>query len=511
MFTAGRDRLRKAVAAAAATGMVALGLVATGTAGTLSAFATPRPPVRQTSVSSAAIDMNKNYTISVEPQLNENGQGTDADGKEGKFDTAKKLPSGTFKLEKGKYDVSTVSGYNNATAATADTFTPDTDSTALTQELNGEGKATFTVKPGLYRLTQTVAPNGYLSAVPALILIPLTDKDTGKWMDKVTVYPKNGKAGKITKKDITDANTVIKPGSKMKFEISSPIPTLKKGDNEFTVYQITDKPSEALKVDSTNSKIEKVEILDGANKEEMGKDTYEVLNTGDYGIKFTATGLTKLKEKMGKSVVVTLSGTVAPENDAVWTKAASNWVIENKASYNWDSKKGENGGNTTEEEDHPKDQMAKVKIMNKDGSGTDLNSKNAEFDIYSCGKNSTDDKPVAAGDPLYTGVKAGTETGPIAAGKDLCIKQTKAPDGYELGGSVAKVKFTKEAVKKANEDQPNNPVVEVTYTNTLKSDSILSKLPLTGGAGIALFLIVAAGLFGGAYYYARRSRAQAEN
>ena len=88
----------------------------------------------------------------------------------------------------------------------------------------------------------------------------------------------------------------------------------------------------------------------------------------------------------------------------------------------------------------------------------------------------------------------------------MCIKQTKAPTGYELGNKIVKVEFDKDTVKNAaDKKQP----VEVTYENTLKSSDILSKLPLTGGAGIALFLIVAAGLLGGAYYYARRNRVRA--
>ena len=75
-----------------------------------------------------------------------------------------------------------------------------------------------------------------------------------------------------------------------------------------------------------------------------------------------------------------------------------------------------------------------------------------------------------------------------------------------MGSSVQKVDFDKDTVKAAADA---NKAVEVDYQNTLKSSDILSKLPLTGGAGIALFLIVAAGLLGGAYYYARRNRVRA--
>ena len=84
MFSNTKKFVRRGMALAAALGMAALGLVAVGAPG---ANAAP------------AIDPNKDYTISVEPQVGETG--VTADGKSGKFDTTKALESGTFKLTKG--------------------------------------------------------------------------------------------------------------------------------------------------------------------------------------------------------------------------------------------------------------------------------------------------------------------------------------------------------------------------------------------------------------------------
>ncbi|WP_122819279.1 SpaH/EbpB family LPXTG-anchored major pilin [Varibaculum vaginae] len=495
MFSNTKKFARRGMALAAALGMAALGLVSVGAP---SANAEP----------TTGFDMTKDYTINVWPQTNDDGKGdkSKTDGKDTHWDDASKLPSGKFKLEKGNYAVNTTAGYNAATKATVDTFKADPNFTALEQELT-EGKTSFTVKPGLYKLTQTVSPDGYQSALPALILVPMTDKDKGTWMDTVTVYPKNGKAGVIKKKDITPDTQAIIPGSEMTFQIDSPIPTMQKEGNKFNLYQITDTPSKALKVDKTNSKIQKVEIVDGQNLTPLKEADYELLDGDTYGIKFTTAGLGKLQNNQGKVVRVTLTGKVAPANDTVWNGPAADWVIENKASYKWDSEKGENGGNTTGGGDHPTTKMANVKIMNKDND-KDINDKNAEFSIYSCAANSTKEAPVTMGEPLYTGVKAGKIAGKVAAGKDLCIEQTKAPDGYEKG-AIQQVQFTAEMVKTAIDTDANSPVVEVEYQNNLSTDSLLSKLPLTGGAGIALFLIVAAGLLGGAYYYARRNRVNA--
>lgn len=492
MFTTNNKLVRKGMALAAALGMSALGLVAIGAPG---ANAAP------------AIDKDKDFTISVEPQVGETGVA--ADGKSGKFNDSKKLPSGTFKLEKGSYDVTTTAGYNQATTATTANFTPADPSNVQTKELDTTtGKTSFTVKPGLYRLTQTKAPTGYKAALPSLILIPMTDPATGNWMDTVTVYPKNGSAGKITKKDITDKDQVVKPGVEMKFEIDSPIPTLTAKDqgDKLKSYKVTDTPSGPLKVDKDNSKIEKVEIVDGGTKTPLTADTDYTVIENPYGIQLTAAGLAKLDANSGKTLRVTLTGKVAPKGDQIWNEDASKWVIKNKAAYDYESEKGENGGSETDDKDQPTVPMAKLQVNNKDGQ-TDINAKGAEFSVYACDDTATGDASTK-GDAILTGLKAGEVSDEPLAARDnnLCIVQTKAPSGYEKGSSVVKVGFDKDTVKAAADAKK---AVEVEYQNTLKSSDILSKLPLTGGAGIALFLIVAAGLLGGAYYYARRNRVRA--
>ena len=491
MFSNTKKLVRRGTALAAALGMAALGLVAVGAPG---ASAAP------------AIDATKDYTISVEPQIGETG--VPADGKSGHFDADKKLPSGTFKLEKGNYDVTTAAGYNAATTATTANFTPADPAVEDTKELGADGKISFTVKPGLYRLTQTEAPTGYKAALPSLILIPMTDPDTGNWMETVTVYPKNGSAGKITKKDITAKDQVIKPGSEMKFEIDSPIPTLTAKDqgDKLKSYKVTDTPSGPLKVDSDNSTIEKVEIVDGDTTTALDAADYTVLTSTPYGIELTKTGLAKLDANSGKTLRVTLTGKVAPKGDPIWSEDASKWVIKNKAAYDYESEKGENGGSETDPKDQPDIPMAKLQVNNKDGQ-TDINDKGAEFSVYACDSAATGD-PSTTGEAILTGLKAGEASSEPLGARDnsLCIVQTKAPDGYELGSSVVKVGFDKDTVKAAADQ---NKPVEVDYQNTVKSSDILSKLPLTGGAGIILFLIVAAGLLGGAYYYARRNRVRA--
>ena len=489
MFSNTKKFVRRGMATAAALGMAALGLVAVGAPG---ASAAP------------AIDKNKEYTISVEPQVGETG--VTADGKSGHFDATKALDSGTFKLTKGDYDVTTTAGYNAATKATPANFKASTETGAVQTQDLVNGKTSFKVKPGLYLLTQTAAPSGKKVAKPSLILIPMTDPDTGTWMDTVTVYPKNGSAGKITKTNITDKDTVLVPGTEMTFQIDAPIPTLTDAEDAFKSYQVTDTPSGPLKVDDSNSRIVKVEIVDGTSVvATLAAGDYQKITDPKYGIKLTDSGLAKILNYKEKVLRVTLTGKLAPEGDPIWTQSADKWVAKNAADYKFESKKGEGGGSGTGPggtEDH----MAKLKINNVDGT-IDLNAKGATFDVYACDSKATGD-PSTTGKAVFTGLKAGeiSKTAIGAHANGLCVVQTKAPTGYELGNAVVKVTFDESTVTTAATD--NKPVV-TEYENTLKSSDILSKLPLTGGAGIALFLIVAAGLLGGAYYYARRNRVRA--
>ena len=492
MFSNTKKFVRRGMATAAALGMAALGLVAVGAPG---ASAAP------------AIDPTATYKIHVvllsgDKMKNQDGKKID------NVDADRLLKDGKFKLEKGSYDVTTTKGYKDALAAKVTDFTPANPAVESETQVGADGTITFdNLKPGLYRLTQTVASTGYVPAKASLIMIPLTDESTGKWLDEVWVYPKNAKLDKIVKENITDKNLVLKAGSEMKFTISAPIAKLSDTDS-FTSFKVFDNPSGALKVDSTHSEIKKVEIIDPANSTAAGVELtattdYKVVDAPSYGIELTAGGLKKLDANQGKILRVTLTGKVA---DPMPTDV-SQWFLKNSAKSVHTSK--ENPTETTNETEKDKDpttKMARVKIINKDGS-KDISNLKAEFSIYSCENGSGD--PSTTGKPLYENVVAGTETEPMSAGADLCIKQTKAPKGYELGSAIVKAPFTEDAVAQAPKNGAGQPVVSVEYQNTVNSSDILSKLPLTGGAGIALFLIVAAGLLGGAYYYARRNRVRA--
>lgn len=82
----------------------------------------------------------------------------------------------------------------------------------------------------------------------------------------------------------------------------------------------------------------------------------------------------------------------------------------------------------------------------------------------------------------------------------LCLVEKKAPEGYQLLPKPAQVDFTPDIVKAAAD-----LTVVAQVKNEVDDGSIFGKLPLTGGAGVALIIILGGAVLGGAVYSARRA------
>lgn len=66
------------------------------------------------------------------------------------------------------------------------------------------------------------------------------------------------------------------------------------------------------------------------------------------------------------------------------------------------------------------------------------------------------------------------------------------------------VDFTKDAVLADDTDPVRTIEATVTYPGT--TSDIINKLPLTGGQGIVLFLVIGLAMIGAGVYYTRRHR-----
>lgn len=478
-------RIRRGVAAVASAGLLALGLGA----------------VAPVSNAANVINPNATYTITVHAQ--KGPVGTAATGTEADNPSHEAVAEAKFKLEKSTLDVTTGQGYAKAKEGTFDTA--DTSFTEGAEKATGaDGTASFTgLKPGYYKLVQTKAPVGLSPAKDSYILVPLTDPNTGTYMDTIHVYPKSTDAGTVTKKDITPETSLVTKGSTMDFQIDASIRNLATG-HKFDKFVVTDTPITGLEVNGAKGKVTKVEIVETAD----ATTAAETLADGDFQVTdgaaenvekkvvtLTAPGLEKVSAKQGKFLRVTIQATVAANVGEKVSNSASN---TNKADDETsDTEVSTPGGDQT-----PTTLMGKLKIQNFKTNTTEALT-GAKFKVFLC-----EGTEGVTGNALSIDGKnefaANELIGPMRAmsTKKLCVKQTVAPKGYELNPAATQVAFDEAAIKAAEAAGGDKAVVATVYNST--TSEFTSKLPLTGGAGIVLFVLIGAGLLAVAYRRARK-------
>ncbi|NMX03744.1 SpaH/EbpB family LPXTG-anchored major pilin [Mobiluncus mulieris] len=390
--------------------------------------------------------------------------------------SAKSVDNVAFTLKKhADIDVSTLDGMKKAAAVKADTFNADS-STPLTCTSVGDSCKFENLSPAVYLLEQTSAPKGYQKAIKSVIVLPLTNAAGNGFIYDIHVYPKNAKAGKITKENTTPKGTFLKEGSEMTFKITVPIPA-KDDKNPYTEFSVTDSPVSGLEL-TTNS-ITKIQL--GA--EDLTSSTHFNVTKDSNNIKvsFTSDGLSKLNGISSETnLLVYVKGTVKGIADA--------GAVKNKASYTYKRKDGSTGGGETGDDDSNPDSTLKfgfIKITNVE-AGTNTNLTGAKFKIGKC---SNDEKSLSknAKDILSGEFESGTNAlGPVGmleTGK-LCVEQTQAPTGYALNPEATAKSFNSAALTSVSKSAP----MEFKIENT-KSSDFLSKLPLTGGPGVIAFLV----------------------
>ncbi|NMW44806.1 SpaH/EbpB family LPXTG-anchored major pilin [Mobiluncus curtisii] len=415
------------------------------------------------------------------------------------------IQGAAFKLEKSTINITTNQGYSEALALTAASFgSTDSDFGAKTGTTGSDGSFTFSnLKPGVYRLTQTAAPEGKTLMAPAVVFVPMTDPaNTANWVYDIHVYPKNGDASKIKKTDITPAGTPITVGSTMTWQMDVPIPDIDTNDT-FATFKVQDLPTNMKATIVSSVTIDPEHANTGltagnANDYTVATDSP---TANQLEVTFTPNGLTKINAAKGKTMRLIVKTEVL--NSVNTTDGVTNAA---KAIY---TTANGGGGETTivSDPDNPaKTTFGKLKILNENATGTKLSG--AKFKIYQC-----------AGDPLgtkttgnaltigsnsefeITDAANGVIVGPLGATEgELCLVQTKAPDSYQQLAGPQKFEFTKTKITGATDK-----TVTVTVKNTSTS-SITGLLPNTGGKGIILFVIVGLVLLGGAAVYMRRQR-----
>lgn len=453
-------------------------------------------------------------------------------------------------------DLTSIQGWRDAEKIQKDPSLQGVTFTKVdTLDSNAQGLATGKFPIGLYRVTESKAPNGYVGSAPFYVTLPMTHPvERNSWLNEVHVYPKNNPQ-EASAKTVKDANK--NQGDTITYTLEGGV--TRYDQRNINSYVLTDYyPSARLAPEGANHGVTKVYLADanGAELETLEAADYTVTNAaaGTAGtsltrITLTPAGVTKLNANKNATQVRAsvnfkvsdLPNTANPA-DSVVNKIN---VTQNPAKNPPEPGKPNEPGNPPEDpqtppNDPPEDAPKAVSYWGnlevlKQKAGTNENLKDAEFSVYRCSSETANDpekpnpgpfkleeKAIQSGTTgedgkvFFTGLHANNFQDGKAEPSNpsgYCLVETKAPDGTQLqprpiyfevlavGGNLA-------------EGTGTVPAITLTGNNTVVNspDNAGFQLPLTGGNGVWLLLIIGGALVlvGGGYaYYLRREGAVA--
>lgn len=351
-----------------------------------------------------------------------------------------------------------------------------------------DGVLTFGgLEQAVYLVTETGPGNNNIAfaAQPFLVTLPLPNKADNTWIYDVHVYPKNSLAS-ITKTVEDSAATVL--GDEVTWNIAAKVPNASK-DAPLASFEIKDQLDSRLAFSGATVTLASGNVI-------VEDSDYTVDDsTGTVVVEFTAAGLKKFAAD--ETVNVALVTTVTSLGDATG-------IIENAATVFI------NGKSFTSDTD--KTVWGDVTIHKVDSSDPGKNLQGAKFKVYP-----TEDDAKADRNAI-SATSAGVTTDVFTSNADGIVKidglkaklngtgddivywlvETEAPVGYNISTLVSKStpkSFTVDSNLK------NDLTITVKNTQTLPF-----MLPLTGGSGTAMFMMVGLGLLAVAGGVAIRKR-----
>lgn len=488
-----------------------------------------------------------------------------ADGTQQTVTGATPLEGIEFTLRKIKdVDFSTNDGLKAAAALDAATLAADVEN--LTSEVsdgvkktNAQGQIDFdNLDVGAYLLVETnsTAADGktYRAAAPSIVFVPTTDPaNEDAWLtegDKyaVWVYPKNSLDENV--KAVVDANKQV--GDDITFTVSASLPAPGPGEtiNDFGFY---DKVDPKLDI---NGKEADVKVTVGDT--ELTRDTGDGRGDFKVGIKDGGEGgqdeltVILLPNGLVKANAAKAANASAQAVLTFDAKVLASGVVPNQALVYKNTGVGEGTLKPTDTPPTPEgwektntttSAWGKVTISKVNEANAPL--AGAEFQVYSCtvdasGKGTVTGQPISVnGVSTFTDEADGANDGKIVidglhvndaengADKDVtsyCLVETKAPDNYELRHDPipVKVQLTGIATAEAKYEYDADGVLTSYSTSTTVQElntevqslavgvdvvniPVKTKLPATGGAGIAIFGLLGAAVIGGGLYAAKRN------
>ncbi|MGV4327482.1 SpaH/EbpB family LPXTG-anchored major pilin [Trueperella pyogenes] len=540
------NHLRKAVVAALAAGAL---MLAGG-----AAHATTAPD--------SIVDTNKTGTIYLTKYDDGAGVGKlDSNGSEQEVVGANAIDGIKFTLQKIKgVDFSTNEGLKAAAVLDPMTISEDkldVPEGGIKMTANG-GKITWTnLKVGAYLLKETESTVGegtekktYKKAAPSIIFLPTTNpKDHSSWITDtngnyaVYVYPKNSLDENV--KSVVDEDANAGADVTFKIEASMPTPGRDEKINDFAFY---DKLDPALDIKGKEGNVT-VKVGD----KDLAKGTHfdiKITDGGENGQDELVVVLNAEGLKLATEAKVADSGAKAVMTFKA--KVLKSAVAPNQAQVFKNTGKGD-GSLKPESKPTPEDPWqhtnttvsawGRIQINKQKEDGEPLDG--AKFQLYKCtdGTVAPGARPISVnGETVFTDKGEGTgiieidgirvtdvqNNGAVKL-PDYCLVEKEAPTGYELRHDPIKVNVTLGGITKATEKFTYDAKGNLTsYSNSKEMTEIFSaegqtinvatdvvnipvkpKLPMTGGAGVALFGILGLAIIGGGVYAAKRNTKKA--
>ncbi|MDR6939696.1 SpaH/EbpB family LPXTG-anchored major pilin [Arcanobacterium hippocoleae] len=337
-------------------------------------------------------------------------------------------------------------------------------------DYNGKAKADQ-LDLGVYLVKEVSAPeNVTTKSAPFLVTIPFPSKDAG-WLYDIHVYPKNTVLTDSDKpvKTVANADAVHFPGDTIIWQISQPIPALGV-DETLKSFKITDQLPKDVNPVAKSDIV--VQVKDDQGFTKSGFDPkVEVTNQRKVTVTFENGDLAKLKS--GWKVNVFISAVVSLGIDGSLENQSTTNIngVDFKSSSAPDSPGDENPTETV---------FGTLNITKINNDHQALGD--ARFQISPAKDGKCEAKPTSFRE-LTTSNQDGTASLRVAAG-DYCVKETKAPLGYEIDP------FYKSGIVVTVSDHTGTALEVINLRANDGEGGMLPNLPLTGAAGVVILTVL---------------------
>ena len=425
------------------------------------------------------------------------------------------------------------------------------------EDTDTNGQTSLDLPVGAYIIRETKTPSNdtetYVPADPFIVFLPMTNKEGTGWNTNVQVYPKNSMAKVSKTVEDTGKNTLSseakrkasEPGylgprpaenAVVQYTLDGVVPAAPEG-RELKNLTLTDASNSAELQWNTADNA----FIKGVYVVRDGKDV--AINAANYTVKPDAavptTNTKGLAAGANQAFTVTVDAKKAglKPGETVRVKVEATMLKDDAASKGIENSVRESfvfRNPSTDTDDEPKETpddkvvtyVGDISVYKRGEVDGKENQPlpGAEFQIGKCNaaKNDLEGAAIqtgitdANGSLTFPGLHVTdwvNNAVPKETVANYCIKETKAPKGYETPrgkAAVREIVLTKETTKKLNAGKTafeavadSNEIANGAVVDNLKKTT--PTLPATGGMGILIVALAGLAIIGGGVYAARRN------